>query len=128
MVETALVKLQLKEHADKPVSAYSGGNRRKLSTAIALLARPPVVFLVSLFLAHMLFIYYCLYKDEPTAGLDPKARRFLWSVIQSIVNAGQSVVLTTHSMAECEALCSRVGIMVNGTFQCLGSPQHLKQR
>ena len=48
VVETALVKLQLKEHADKPVSAYSGGNRRKLSTAIALLARPPVVFLVSL--------------------------------------------------------------------------------
>ena len=46
VVEMALVKLQLKEHADKPVSAYSGGNRRKLSTAIALLARPPVVFLV----------------------------------------------------------------------------------
>ena len=48
MVETALVKLQLKDHADKPVSAYSGGNQRKLSTAIALLARPPVVFLVNL--------------------------------------------------------------------------------
>ena len=49
VVEMALVKLQLKEHADKPVSAYSGGNRRKLSTAIALLARPPVVFLVSVY-------------------------------------------------------------------------------
>ena len=62
MVETALVKLQLKDHADKPVSAYSGGNRRKLSTAIALLARPPVVFLVNLLIVIFLgnVLYNCM--------------------------------------------------------------------
>ena len=58
--------------------------------------------------------------------MDPLSRRFLWSVVRSVVGAGQSVVLTTHSMAECEALCSRVGIMVNGSFCCLGSIQQLK--
>lgn len=65
-------------------------------------------------------------QDEPTSGVDPHARRFLWSIVRGLVSAGQSVLLTTHSMAECEALCSRVGIMVNGGFCCLGSPQQLK--
>ena len=58
--------------------------------------------------------------------MDPRARHFLWSIIRGVVGAGQSVLLTTHSMAECEALCSRVGIMVNGVFRCLGTPQQLK--
>lgn len=48
--------------------------------------------------------------------------------MRGLVSAGQSVLLTTHSMAECEALCSRVGIMVNGSFRCLGSPQQLKSK
>ena len=61
-----------------------------------------------------------------SAGVDPQARHFLWSIIRGLVSGGQSVVLTTHSMAECEALCSRVAIMVNGEFHCLGSPQQLK--
>ena len=65
-------------------------------------------------------------QDEPTSGVDPRARHFLWSIIRGVVGAGQSVLLTTHSMAECEALCSRVGIMVNGVFRCLGTPQQLK--
>ena len=60
--------------------------------------------------------------------MDPSSRQFLWSVIRGVVGAGQSVLLTTHSMAECEALCSRVGIMVNGSFCCLGTPQQLKSK
>ena len=60
--------------------------------------------------------------------MDPGARRFLWNCILEMVRGGQSVVLTSHSMEECEALCTRLGIMVNGQFQCLGSPQHLKNR
>ena len=60
--------------------------------------------------------------------MDPEARRFLWKVIQEVVGCGQSVLLTTHSMAECEVLCSRVAIMVNGRLMCLGSPQHLKEK
>lgn len=47
--------------------------------------------------------------DEPTAGLDPRARRFLWSLISGVVKAGRSVVLTSHAMDECQALCTRLG-------------------
>jgi ABC-type multidrug transport system ATPase subunit len=57
--------------------------------------------------------------------MDPVSRRFMWDVIKTI-KQGRSVVLTTHSMEECEALCSRVGIMVAGGLKCLGSVQHLK--
>ena len=67
-------------------------------------------------------------QDEPTSGVDPRARQFLWHIVHDMVRGGQTVVLTTHSMAECEALCSRVGIMVNGTLRCLGSPQQLKSK
>ncbi|MBN3323823.1 ABCA2 protein, partial [Atractosteus spatula] len=69
-----------------------------------------------------------LSQDEPTTGMDPKARRFLWNLILDIIKTGRSVVLTSHSMEECEALCTRLGIMVNGRFKCLGSIQHLKNR
>jgi len=111
-VVTSLIdRLTLTPHADKLSKGYSGGNKRKLSTAIALIGDPPVVFL-----------------DEPTTGMDPGARRHLWNVLLDVVSQGRTLVLTSHSMEECEALCSRLGIMVNGQFQCLGSPQHLKSR
>ncbi|KAG1680700.1 ATP-binding cassette sub-family A member 1 [Nymphon striatum] len=67
-------------------------------------------------------------KDEPTTGMDPKARRFLWNCILDILRDGRSVILTSHSMEECEALCTRLAIMVNGELKCLGSIQHLKTR
>ncbi|EMP24164.1 ATP-binding cassette sub-family A member 7 [Chelonia mydas] len=67
-------------------------------------------------------------RDEPTTGMDPRARRFLWNCILSVIKEGRSVVLTSHSMEECEALCTRMAIMVNGRFRCLGSVQHLKSR
>ncbi|NXT49031.1 ABCA1 protein, partial [Pluvianellus socialis] len=60
--------------------------------------------------------------------MDPQARRFLWDCILSVIREGRSVVLTSHSMEECEALCTRMAIMVNGRFRCLGSVQHLKNR
>ncbi|CAG7822963.1 unnamed protein product [Allacma fusca] len=99
------------KHIDKQVLEYSGGNKRKLSTAVAMLGNPAVVFL-----------------DEPTTGLDPVARRQLWNAVNRLKESGTSVVITSHSMEECEALCSRLGIMVDGGFQCLGSPQHLKNK
>ncbi|XP_068590372.1 ATP-binding cassette sub-family A member 2 isoform X2 [Cebidichthys violaceus] len=111
VVQWALEKLELSKYADKPAATYSGGNKRKLSTAIALIGYPSLIFL-----------------DEPTTGMDPKARRFLWNLILDIIKTGRSVVLTSHSMEECEALCTRLGIMVNGRFKCLGSIQHLKNR
>uniref|UniRef100_A0A7N6A7H1 P-type phospholipid transporter n=1 Tax=Anabas testudineus TaxID=64144 RepID=A0A7N6A7H1_ANATE len=111
VAEWGIRKLGLAKYVDKAAGSYSGGNMRKLSTAIALIGGPPVVFL-----------------DEPTTGMDPKARRALWNAILSIIKEGRSVVLTSHSMEECEALCTRMAIMVNGRFRCLGSVQHLKNR
>uniref|UniRef100_A0A670YQ04 ATP-binding cassette sub-family A member 2 n=1 Tax=Pseudonaja textilis TaxID=8673 RepID=A0A670YQ04_PSETE len=111
VVKWALKKLELAKCANKPASTFSGGNKRKLSTAIALIGYPSFIFL-----------------DEPTTGMDPKARRFLWNLILDIIKTGRSVVLTSHSMEECEALCTRLAIMVNGRLKCLGSIQHLKNR
>ncbi|KAM7436905.1 hypothetical protein ABFA07_013407 [Porites harrisoni] len=103
--------LRLEKWADSLCGNYSGGNRRKLSTAIALVGNPPIIFL-----------------DEPTTGMDPVARRFLWDTLTGVLKDGRSIVLTSHSMEECEALCTRLAIMVNGYFKCLGSTQHLKSR
>jgi ATP-binding cassette, subfamily A (ABC1), member 3 len=61
--------------------------------------------------------------------MDPVAKRSLWSVVSSMtVRHGCSVILTTHSMEECQALCGRIGIMVGGRFRCLGTSQHLKNK
>ncbi|XP_041370956.1 ATP-binding cassette sub-family A member 2-like [Gigantopelta aegis] len=111
VVNWALKKLGLMKYADKLSGTYSGGNKRKLSTAIALIGHPPVIFL-----------------DEPTTGMDPHSRRFLWDLILGLIQDGRSVVLTSHSMEECEVLCTRLAIMVNGRFKCLGSIQHLKNK
>uniref|UniRef100_A0A2K5W978 ATP binding cassette subfamily A member 7 n=1 Tax=Macaca fascicularis TaxID=9541 RepID=A0A2K5W978_MACFA len=108
---SGLARLGLSWYADRPAGTYSGGNKRKLATAVALVGDPAMVFL-----------------DEPTTGMDPSARRFLWNSLLAVVREGRSVMLTSHSMEECEALCSRLAIMVNGRFCCLGSPQHLKGR
>lgn len=60
--------------------------------------------------------------------MDPGAKRNLWNMVSKVRNAGKSIVLTSHSMEECEALCTRLAIMVNGEFKCLGSTQHLKNK
>lgn len=111
LVITLSKNLFFEEHVDKLVKDYSGGNKRKLSTAIALIGSPPIVFL-----------------DEPTTGMDPLARRMVWDAISRVRDSGSSIVLTSHSMEECDILCTRLAIMVNGRFMCLGSPQHLKNK
>lgn len=60
--------------------------------------------------------------------MDPGAKRNLWNVISQVRSSGTSIVLTSHSMEECEAICTRLAIMVNGEFKCLGSAQHLKNQ
>jgi len=98
-------------------SQYSGGMKRKLSVACATIGNPEIVFL-----------------DEPSTGMDPVSRRELWKVISAMVvgdinsNYTCSVILTTHSMEECEALCPRIAIMAEGNLKCIGSAQHLKNR
>ena len=113
VVKTKLRELQLEEFEDKYAGSLSGGNKRKLSVAIAMIGDPPLMFL-----------------DEPSTGMDPVARRFMWDVIARISNQRKqcSIILTTHSMEECEALCNRVGIMVGGRLRCLGGVQHLKHK
>lgn len=83
--------LNFAKHLDKQVKAYSGGNKRKLSTAVALLGNPVIIYL-----------------DEPTTGMDPGAKRNLWDVMCNVRDSGKTIVLTSHSMEECEALCTRL--------------------
>ena len=110
LVDDLLERTTLAPYADRVAGSYSGGNRRKLSFGIALVGSPPVVFL-----------------DEPSSGMDPVSRRHMWDIITR-ERACRSIVLTTHSMEECEALCTRIGIMTAGRFQCLGGQQHLKTK
>ncbi|XP_013169469.1 PREDICTED: ATP-binding cassette sub-family A member 1 [Papilio xuthus] len=98
-------------HYDKMVHECSGGTKRKISTALALLGDSPLVFL-----------------DEPTTGMDPASKRLVWRCVSAAARGGRSVVLTSHSMEECEALCSRLTVMVNGRLYCLGPLQHLKTK
>ena len=94
--------------ADRPCKGYSGGNKRKLCVGLALVGNPPIVFL-----------------DEPSTGMDPASRRFMWDFIAHTMK-GRAVILTTHSMEEAEALCQRIAIMVGGALRCLGNAQRLK--
>ncbi|RLN98523.1 hypothetical protein BBJ28_00023418 [Nothophytophthora sp. Chile5] len=113
VVMDKIMQLNLSDFENKLAGSLSGGNKRKLSVAIAMIGNPRIIFL-----------------DEPSTGMDPVSRRFMWDVIADISTRGKSstIVLTTHSMEESEALCSRVGIMVGGRLRCLGSVQHLKSR
>jgi len=108
--EQLIDALTLSECADQRAATLSGGNKRKLSVAMAMIGSPPIVFL-----------------DEPSTGMDPVSKRSMWDFISRTMN-GRSVLLTTHSMEECEALCHRIGIMVKGQLRCLGTSQRLKQR
>lgn len=100
-VDEKLDEMNLRKFEHICARTYSGGNKRKLSVAIALLANPPIVFL-----------------DEPSTGMDPGNRRFMWDVISHIVTLRKksSIILTTHSMEEAEALGTKVGIVVGGNL------------
>ncbi|KAH9502480.1 ATP-binding cassette sub- A member 12 [Bulinus truncatus] len=111
LVPDLLDQLALSQYAKNPVHTYSGGTKRKLALAVALLGNPSI-----------------LYLDEPTTGMDAATRRLAWKCIARANKNGQSVVLTSHSMDECDALCSTIAIMVNGEIKCIGSPQHLKHK
>uniref|UniRef100_A0A8D1IMY1 ABC transporter domain-containing protein n=1 Tax=Sus scrofa TaxID=9823 RepID=A0A8D1IMY1_PIG len=110
-VEAFLHSMHIEDHADKLVHTYSGGNKRKLNTAIALMGKSSVIFL-----------------DEPSTGMDPVARHRLWDTVTWICKTGKTIIITSHSMEECEVICTRLAIMVQGKFKCLGSPQHLKHK
>ena len=98
--------LSLGPYARVRAGTLSGGNKRKLSVCMAMLANPRVMFF-----------------DEPSAGVDPISRRFLWkSLSLSTRTKGASMILTTHTMTEAESLCSTIGILIKGKFVIVASP------
>ena len=113
IVNAVIYEMKLEEFKKKMAGRLSGGNKRKLSVAISMLCNPPIILL-----------------DEPSTGMDPEARRFMWSIIHkmSIMGRKSSIIMTTHSMDEAETLCKRMGIMVNGEFACLGKAYEIKNK
>ncbi|MFX0074974.1 MAG: ATP-binding cassette domain-containing protein [Candidatus Hermodarchaeota archaeon] len=101
----------LKEAMNRRAKGYSGGMIRQLNLIIALINDPKIVFL-----------------DEPTVGMDPRARRKTWNFIGDLKNEDKTIILTTHYIEEAEALCDRVGIIDYGELIALGSPQELMEK
>ncbi|MCA2215278.1 ATP-binding cassette domain-containing protein [Jidongwangia harbinensis] len=101
----------LTEAADRAVSAYSGGMRRRLDIAAGLILTPAVLFL-----------------DEPTTGLDPRARNEVWQTIRQIAERGTTVLLTTQYLDEADQLASRISVMNHGKVIASGSPEELKRQ
>ena len=106
-VEQALAWATLETAADRPVRTFSGGMKRRLELARALLHEPRLLIL-----------------DEPTLGLDPQGRIDLWERIDELRRGGMSVLMTTHALQEAEA-CSRVGIIDRGRMLALGTPREI---
>ncbi len=106
-----LEKVGLMEDAGRRVGKYSGGMKRRVSIAMALVSDPKVVLL-----------------DEPTVGMDPQARRAVWDFVLDLRDKGKTIVITTHYMEEAQELCDEVGIIDHGKLIALGSPDALKAK
>jgi len=113
LIDKAIRDMDLTDYTNIRANVLSGGNKRKLSVAIALIGNPPLVFL-----------------DEPSTGVDPQAKRFMWNIVSKIstLKKKSAVIITTHSMEEAEALATKMGIMVDGEFKCFGTSQHIKNK
>ncbi|XP_052050613.1 ABC-type organic anion transporter ABCA8B isoform X2 [Apodemus sylvaticus] len=104
--------LKLQDQLKSPVKTLSEGVKRKLCFVLSILGNPSILLL-----------------DEPSTGLDPEGQQQIWQAIRAIIkNTDRGALLTTHYMAEAEALCDRVAIMVSGRLRCIGSIQHLKSK
>lgn len=106
-----LETFHLMDAANRRVSAYSGGMRRRLDLAMSLLGNPSVIFL-----------------DEPTTGLDPQSRLSMWKIIKTLVNSGTTVFLTTQYLEEAEQLADYISILHDGVIVAEGTPEELKRK
>jgi daunorubicin resistance ABC transporter ATP-binding subunit len=104
-----LERLELSEAADRRVSTYSGGMRRRLDLGASLVGRPPVLLL-----------------DEPTTGLDPRTRQQLWVLVEELRREGTTVLLTTQYLEEADRLAERIAVVDNGRIVAEGTPSELK--
>ncbi|KAG6632961.1 hypothetical protein I3843_12G015800 [Carya illinoinensis] len=110
ITQKSLAEVRLTEAAKIRAGSYSGGMKRRLSVAIALIGDPKLVIL-----------------DEPTTGMDPITRRHVWDIIND-AKKGRAIVLTTHSMEEADILSDRIGIMAKGRLRCIGTSIRLKSQ
>jgi ABC-2 type transport system ATP-binding protein len=104
-----LAAFDLEDAADKRVKTYSGGMRRRLDLAISMISRPPLLFL-----------------DEPTTGLDPRARNQVWDVVRGLTREGVTVLLTTQYLEEADRLADTVAVLHHGRIVAQGTPAQLK--
>ena len=110
-VAELLDRFELTDAARKPLSAYSGGMRRRLDLAMTLVGSPRLIFL-----------------DEPTAGLDPRSRRTMWQIITELASDGVTIFLTTQYLEEADQLAGRVAVLDHGRIVTEGTPDELKRR
>ncbi len=110
-VDELLERFDLVDAANKPVSTYSGGMRRRLDLAMTLVGAPRVIFL-----------------DEPTAGLDPRSRRTMWQIIGELVRDGVTILLTTQYLEEADQLADRIAVLDHGRIVAAGTAAELKRR
>ena len=110
-IDDLLADIHLEEEVSKRFSQLSGGQQKRVSLLIATIHNPPLVLL-----------------DEPTAGLDPQARRQLWDRIERLRDTGRSILLTTHSMEEAQAVCQRVAIIDRGKLLTVDTPAGLIEK
>ena len=110
-IESICSMFNLSKYLDTYCKNLSGGNKRKLTFAIALMNKPNLLLL-----------------DEPSTGVDPESRRIMWKNINELTNTGHkyNMILTTHSIEEAEVLCDRVSWLKKGNFVCIGNPEQLK--
>ncbi|PKQ26709.1 MAG: ABC transporter [Actinobacteria bacterium HGW-Actinobacteria-4] len=110
-VDEVIAEVGLEEKADARANTLSGGQRRRLDVALAVIGRPELVFL-----------------DEPTTGFDPEARRQFWRLIETLRDGGTTILLTTHYLDEAEYLADRVAVIANGSLVALDTPKGLRRR
>ena len=110
-VSELLERFELNDAADKPLSTYSGGMRRRLDLAMTLVGGPRLIFL-----------------DEPTTGLDPRSRRTMWEIIGELVADGVTIFLTTQYLDEADQLAGRIAVLDHGRIVAEGTPAELKRR
>ena len=105
----SVARFRMESFIDRPAASYSGGQKRRLDVALGMIHRPKLLLL-----------------DEPTTGLDPQSRAYLWEEIKKLKDQGVTIFLTTHYMDEADKLCDNIAIIDNGTIIAKGTPEELK--